>query len=168
MRLLLAVSKSGALASGPDDDMKWTGPMDKAIFRLLTSVDRVCAVGSVTRKTMPAHLDHRDLWTITRAPPQALKKEISLDSVIRWDHNCGNRLWLLGGPTLAYICLAKGVVNEVHLVTNTQGGPDNSPNGPYHLAAIHAHMTEFSEKNKMTTWFGHHRHDCWRKHSFGS
>lgn len=53
MNLLLAVSKDGFLCKGPDDDMKWTGPLDKFAFKLLTmSSDQPLLAGSTTYNMM--------------------------------------------------------------------------------------------------------------------
>lgn len=67
MRLLLAVSADGYLALGPEDDMKWTGPIDKAVFRLLTLSDGNDTLYAGSRTfdpvTAAAHSD-RHSWLI--------------------------------------------------------------------------------------------------------
>ncbi len=103
MRLLLAMSADGYLCSGPDDDMGWTGPTDKKLFRMLTSVGEVCAVGMTTYRFMPA-LDGRLLIPLSRGG-YTLKR-------LQEEHPDA---WLLGGPTVAKAALDAGLVTEAHI-----------------------------------------------------
>lgn len=103
MKLLMAVSADGYLCSGPDDDMIWTGTTDKLLFRMLTSVGGVCAVGLNTYHLMPA-LDSRQLIPLSR-------HGYTLER-LQEEHPDA---WLLGGPTIAKAALDAGLVTEVHL-----------------------------------------------------
>ena len=90
MRLLMAVSGDGFLCRGPSDDMSWTGKVDKLLFRVLTGVGRVCAVGSTTRRVM-RDLPGRTLLELSCADHTGYTLEM-----FARDHPGG---WLLGGPT---------------------------------------------------------------------
>ncbi len=103
MRLLMAVSADGFLCRGPADDMTWTGSMDKRLFRVLTSVGRVCAAGSTTRDLM-RDLPGRTLLRLSQ-------DDYTLEDFAE-DYPDG---WLLGGPTVAEVALRAGLVGEVYL-----------------------------------------------------
>lgn len=103
MRLLMAVSADGYLCLGPNDDMKWTGPTDKKLFRALTSVGGVCAVGVTTYHLTPS-LDGRQLIPLSR-------RGYTLDR-LQEEHPDA---WLLGGPTVAKAALDAGLVTEAHI-----------------------------------------------------
>ena len=106
LRLLMAVSGDGLLCRGPHDDMVWTGSTDKRLFRVLTSVGRVCAVGSGTRGLM-RDLPGRTLLELSRDGHTGYTLE-----TFAQDHPDG---WLLGGPTVAEAALRAGLVGEVYL-----------------------------------------------------
>lgn len=113
MRLLLASSADGYLARGPEDDMKWTGPIDKAVFRLLTlsNGNDVLLAGSRTFDQMPK-LPGRTMERLSRE---------------RWDHEswksidlaaaaaCYPDAWLIGGPTVAREALQLGLVRRAFI-----------------------------------------------------
>lgn len=90
MKLLMAVSKDGFLASGPDDKMQWTGVTDKAIFRLLTlSSHHNIFAGRVTAERMPT-LPGRTVMPLSR-------EGMTLLDAAAFDP----KGWLIGGPTVA-------------------------------------------------------------------
>ncbi|ATS92226.1 dihydrofolate reductase [Xanthomonas phage Bosa] len=123
MRLLLASSIDGYLASGADDDMRWTGKTDKAIFRLLTmsNATDVLLAGSTTFDQMP-RLPNRSMVRITREPDAenlGLGKSLGQAHL---DHPDG---WLIGGPTLALAALRLGYVTRAFITvvpTELRGG----------------------------------------------
>ncbi len=45
MRLIMGVSADGYVAMDDEDDMSWLGETDKKVFRIITGVGGVCAVG---------------------------------------------------------------------------------------------------------------------------
>ncbi len=105
MRLLLAVSADGFLAKGPDDDMRWTGPVDKAIFRLLTlsNGNDVLLAGSRTFDQMPK-LPGRQMERLSR---DGMTLEMAAG---RWPD-----AWLIGGPTVAVEALKLGLVSRAFM-----------------------------------------------------
>jgi dihydrofolate reductase len=103
MRLLMAVSVDGFLCIGPDDDMTWTGPADKTLFRALTSVGGICAAGSATWRIMP-RLEGRQLIPVSRSGYTLHRLEAEHPEA-----------WLIGGPTIAVAALRLGLVTEMHL-----------------------------------------------------
>lgn len=107
MRLLMAWSFDGFVARDRDDDMSWTGPEDKRLFRALTSVGGRCVVGRRTWELMP-RIDGRELI------PLSMDSEDSL-----WTLNNRHRgdVWLLGGPTIAFHALQQRLVHEAHVCT---------------------------------------------------
>ncbi len=108
MRLIMAVSEDGFLARGHDDDMSWTLPMDKKIFKLLTSVGGKLAAGRVTFDLMPKDLDGgRTLYNLSR------KSMVLPGFALRHPD-----AWLVGGPSIATVALKDGHIDEVHLIHN--------------------------------------------------
>lgn len=114
MRLLMAITADGFVSRGPRDDMSWTGPLDKRLFRILTSVGGRVYAGSTTYELMrgsrhvPAYtLEGRRLFRVTRNPTdkavEASLADIPSDG------------WLIGGPTIAYAAMDALMVEEVHL-----------------------------------------------------
>lgn len=112
MRLLLAVSADGYLARGPDDDMRWTGPLDKAAFRLLTlSDEEVLLAGSRTFDQMPP-LPGRTMLRLSREDrPYGKHKRLDLDVAAQ----CHPNAWLIGGPTVAEEALRRGMIDRAFI-----------------------------------------------------
>ena len=106
MRLLMAVSADGFLARGPDDDMRWTGRLDKKVFRLLTGVGGVCGAGSTTYDLMETTLKGRTLFRLSRS---------GHDMGLRLFAEAHPSAWLIGGPTIAVEAFQRGLIDEVHL-----------------------------------------------------
>ncbi|WID42031.1 dihydrofolate reductase [Pseudomonas phage ZQG1] len=107
MNLLLAVSKDGFLCKGPDDDMKWTGPLDKFAFKLLTmSSDQPLLAGSTTYNMMPK-LPGRSLYRLSQKGEGGLTLE---EAHFYYPH-----AWVIGGPTVAEQALKKGLIDRVFL-----------------------------------------------------
>lgn len=136
MKLLMAVSSDGFLASGPSDDMKWTGKDDKSLFRLLTLADRrPLLAGAATARQMPP-LKDRLLVSITNRPNAP--NEMTLDYAA-W---CYPEAWLIGGPTIALAAMKMGLVDTAYLsVTKAvlgSGAPVNEIQAllPYEHAQI--------------------------------
>jgi dihydrofolate reductase len=104
MKLLMAVSADGYLATGPDDNMRWTGWMDKAIFRLLTlTSDQPLLAGRTTAERLPP-LPGRTVLALSR---QGLTLHLAAT------RHPGS--WLIGGPMIAYEALKLGLVSQVVL-----------------------------------------------------
>lgn len=111
MKLILAVSADGYLCKGPEDDMKWTGELDKFIFKLLTLSDGATLLaGSTTFSQLPL-LPGRKVVRISRGQyPGALSLPMA--------HQAYPDGWLLGGPTVAQAALRQGYVNRAYLCQN--------------------------------------------------
>ena len=121
MKLILAVASDGTLAKGPDDDMRWTGAFDKALFKMLTSVGGICFAGARTRDLMPKELPGRRLITITSKPwVRKLKRfdeeTMSIDEVLHLDGLVGGVTWCIGGQAIATELFMRGAITEVHLL----------------------------------------------------
>lgn len=105
MRLVMAVSADGFVARGPDDDMTWTGPADKFVFKLLTlSSDSPLYAGGRTYDQMPP-LKGRRLVRLSRGLDGAKLHEAWLDPLA----------WLIGGPEVAEQALAAGMVDRAFI-----------------------------------------------------
>lgn len=133
LKLILAVSADDYLARGSKDNMSWTGPMDKAAFRLLTSVGGVCGVGHSSWKHMPKSLPGRTLIPLTSDGRLVSNYDVTLDDleagcskVPKWAAYVQSETlgrfaytnpdgWLLGGPRLAYEALCDGLVDQVYM-----------------------------------------------------
>lgn len=108
LKLLMAVSSDGFVARSADDDMRWTGPADKFLFKLLTtsSGNGVLLAGRTTAEQMPA-LPYRQLVALSRNGCGALTLEQA-------SHFYGEA-WLIGGPTVALAALQAGLVNRAYI-----------------------------------------------------
>ena len=53
MKALYATSFNGYMAKGPDDDMSWTGKVDKQLFKLITTVAQVCVISKNLSNMLP-------------------------------------------------------------------------------------------------------------------
>jgi dihydrofolate reductase len=113
-KLILAVSADGFLAKGPDDDMSWTGKVDKAIFRLLTTVTvpLPLLVGRKTAKAMPVQLPGRKLIVLSRNPKKGLDLR---DAARAWPE-----AWLIGGAEVALQALELRLVQDAYLCYNRE------------------------------------------------
>lgn len=108
MNLIMAISRNGYVARSASDDMSWTGPIDKAVFKLLTSTHPVLAVSAKTLEYMPKSLPGRGkLYALSTDP----RKGVSLEDMTRFAPDA----WLLGGQELALYALKNGFVTKAYL-----------------------------------------------------
>lgn len=108
MKLIMAVSGNGFVANGPEDDMSWTGPIDKAVFKLLTSTSEVLAVSAKSLEFMPEQLPGRGrLYGLSTDP----RKGVQLEDFAAMFPDA----WLLGGQELAIYAMKNGFVDKVYL-----------------------------------------------------
>ena len=108
MKLIMAISGNGFIATGPDDDMSWTGPIDKAVFKLLTSTSDVLAVSAKTLEYMPNELPGRGkLYALSTDP----RRGIALEDFAAMFPDA----WLLGGQELAIHAMKNGFVDRAYL-----------------------------------------------------
>ena len=140
MKLLMAVSRDGFLATGPNDDMRWTGKMDKAIFKLLTLAnDYPIFAGWKTAQMMPP-LHNRVVHPLSHAG-------MTLESAAE-NYPSG---WLIGGPTIALEALKLGLITQAILCR----GPTILRDGisfheiASHLSALPAHTIHIGEIEVM-------------------
>jgi hypothetical protein len=110
VRLLLAVSGDARLCKGPNDDMAWTGGMDKKTFRLLSHVGGTCFAGTTTYAVMPPLGGRRKLMRVTRKPCYP-GTDVTLEGAYEMDPMG----WVIGGPTLALAALDAGFIHEAFL-----------------------------------------------------
>ena len=120
MNLIMAISRNGYVARSADDDMSWTGPIDKAVFKLLTSTHPVLAVSAKTLEYMPKSLPGRGkLYALSTDP----RKGVSLEDMTRFAPDA----WLLGGQEIALYALKNGFVTKAYLciaAADVEPGPD--------------------------------------------
>lgn len=108
LKLVMAVTDSGYVTLEKNDRMTWTGPDDKAAFRLLTMTgSRVMGASVQTRNLMPTMLDGRKIVALSTD----LSKGQSLHDFARRFPGAS----LIGGQTIALEAIATGVLGEVHL-----------------------------------------------------
>jgi dihydrofolate reductase len=113
MRLILAVSADGYFASGPEDDMSWTTPSDKAVFRLLTGSGGACGAGSRTFDQLP-ELPGRTVFRLTRSP-DAPGAPPDHSATLEWFAHRHPDGWLLGGPEIAQVAVEQNLVESAYL-----------------------------------------------------
>ena len=105
MNLIMAISRNGYVARSASDDMSWTGPVDKAVFKLLTSTHPVLAVSAKTLEYMPKSLPGRGkLYALSTDP----RRGVSLEDMTRIAPDA----WLLGGQEIALYALKKELGNR--------------------------------------------------------
>lgn len=122
MKLILAVSYDGFLATGPDDDMKWTGHTDKLIFKMLTLSGGPLLVGSRTAAAMPKRLPGRQLMTLSTNA----QKGITLAEAA-WAHRDA---WLIGGGVVALEALKAGYVERAYICNSKTALVEGIPAAP--------------------------------------
>ena len=120
MNLIMAISRNGYVARSASDEMSWTGPIDKAVFKLLTSTHPVLAVSAKTLEYMPKSLPGRGkLYALSTDP----RKGVSLEDMTRFAPDA----WLLGGQEIALYALKNGFVTKAYLciaAADVEPGPD--------------------------------------------
>lgn len=107
LKVILARSLDGYLAASAGDDMRWTGPLDKRLFKMLTHVGGVIGVGSNTARLMP-YIPGRTLVPLSRSNPSLM----TLGEFARREPNA----WLAGGPSIVMDAWRRGLISEVHMV----------------------------------------------------
>ncbi len=151
MKLMLAVSGNGYVAAGEDDDMSWTGPIDKAVFKLLTSTSDILAVSAKTLEYMPKELPGRGkLYGLSTNPSRGVPLE---DFAAMFPD-----AWLLGGQELALYAMKNGFVNKAYIcraMTSMLVGP-----GPAHLASEPCDEEPVDTRipDKLTDYFDRRRY----------
>lgn len=113
LRAIMAVSADGYVSRGPDDDMSWTGPEDKRLFRTATEG---CAIGAGTttwRLMKDLELPGRKLVRISRAPLRKLENE-SIRTLGGFAETYPDG-WLIGGQTVLLAGIDEGLVDRVLL-----------------------------------------------------
>lgn len=135
LKLIMAVSADGYLADGLDDDMSWTGRLDKLVFKLLTSVGGPLGAGRRTFMSLPS-LPGRELVCLTSRTghdlfvhkpnfkpvlpgpeePTALPKDAAVVAhrlmTLREFERCYPDGWLIGGPETAAAAVDMGLIAE--------------------------------------------------------
>jgi len=108
MKLIMATSRDGFVARNESDDMSWTGSIDKAVFRLLTSTSSVLAVSAKTLQCMPKELPGRGkLYALSTDPRRGMDLETFAANF--------PDAWLLGGQELAIFAMKNGFVDKAYL-----------------------------------------------------
>ena len=135
MKLIMAVSGDGFVAKGPDDDMSWTGPIDKAVFKLLTSTSNVLAVSAKSLEFMPEELPGRGrLYGLSTDPRKGVQLE---DFAAMFPDS-----WLLGGQELALYAMKNGFVDKAYICRALNAQAD----GPWSI------------RDKLTGYFARRRY----------
>lgn len=106
LKLVMAVSADGFVAKGPRDDMRWTGHLDKQLFKLLTVSHPVLLVGRKTFEVMPK-LPWRRVVPLSRDPTLG----VTLEQAVSLYPGA----WLGGGAEVAETALRAGLVETTYL-----------------------------------------------------
>lgn len=136
MKLIMAVSADGFVARMGEDDMRWTGSLDKAVFRLLTGVGtEPLAVGRRTRALMPSYLPGREIYVLSSSGG------ILADGTLANYHDRYPDGWLIGGQTVAVEAREQDLLSEVHLCRSTRFIWDGVPMSPVLTAGMTLRMS---------------------------
>lgn len=119
----MAVSADGYMARKEDDDMSWLGSADKAVFRALSAVGGVCGVGRRTISCMPNFLPGRTLIGISGSGQHPFMNLKDFDVMFP-------QAWLIGGPTVAWQAVMKGLVTEAHICRSDRKAFPSERDGP--------------------------------------
>lgn len=131
LRLIMARSADGFVARGPKDDMKWTGRVDKAVFKILTlQGDQKLAAGRVTFEQLPP-LPGRKVYCLST------RGQFTLDDLEVASHK--RDFCLIGGQTVALQALRRGMVQQATIVCSDR----------YLYKGI---------RDKVTPWLNEHCH----------
>lgn len=125
MKLIMAVSADGYVARKKGDDMSWTGPSDKAAFRLLTCVGGtptstfigpICAstlaCGPKTYELVPKTLAGRRLMRLSSRPRSTDPEDLN---DLAWYNRHYPTGWLIGGQTIALAALEQDLVDQAFI-----------------------------------------------------
>lgn len=151
MKLIMAVSGNGYVAASEADDMSWTGPIDKAVFKLLTSTSDILAVSAKTLQYMPESLPGRGkLYGLSTDP----RKGVPLEDFAAMFPDA----WLLGGQELALYAMKNGFVDKAYIcraLSSMLVGP-----GPMHLASEPTNEEPVDTRipDKITDYFARRRY----------
>jgi len=151
MKLIIAVSGNGFVATGEDDDMSWTGPIDKAVFKLLTSTSDILAVSAKTLQYMPKTLPGRGkLYGLSTNPARGVPLE---DFAAMFPD-----AWLLGGQELALYAMKNGFVNKAYICRAMSSMLVGA--GPEHLASepMEEPPVDTRIPDKLTDYFARRRY----------
>ena len=151
MRLIMAVSGNGFVAAGEDDDMLWTGPIDKAVFKLLTSTSDILAVSAKTLQYMPKTLPGRGkLYGLSTNPA----KGVALEDFAAMFPDA----WLLGGQELALYAMKNGFVDKAYICRAMSSMLVSA--GPEHLASepMEEPPVDTRIPDKLTDYFARRRY----------
>lgn len=86
--------------------MRWLGPIDKQVFRMLTCVGGgVLVTSNRTAELMPKQLEGRRIEVVSRTTGKTLSNAAAV-----WPN-----AWLVGGQSLALSALNDDLLSEVHL-----------------------------------------------------
>lgn len=122
MKLIMAVSADGFVARTGEDDMRWTGSLDKAVFRLLTGTGaEPLAVGRRTRALMPSHLPGREMYVLSSSGG------LLGDGTLANYHGRYPDGWLIGGQTVALEAKRQDLLSEIHLCRSSRFVWDGVP-----------------------------------------
>jgi len=136
MKLIMAVSGDGFVAKGPDDDMSWVGPIDKAVFKLLTSTSDVLAVSAKSLEYMPKELPGRGrLFGLSTDP----RRGVPLEDFAAMYPNA----MLLGGQELGLYAMKNGFVDKAYICRALNAQAD----GPQ---SIRDKLTDYFARRRYT------------------
>lgn len=148
MRAILAVSADGYLAKGQNDDMTWSGPTDKAIFRILTCTGSLMAASRNTVRLMPSKLPGRTLVALSS---QGYVEHESWGTLHEFSVAYPDA-WLIGGPKLVMQALEAGMLHEVHLCRSLRQALPEPEALPIE-DEITPWLKSSSNKAEITPWF---------------
>lgn len=104
---LYAVSFNGYMADGPDDDMKWTGKLDKKIFKLLTTISRDVVVSKNLYNMLPESVLKDDSRNFLLCDRNNVGKTLS-----KYDYWYRPKI-TIGGPRYIKACLDEKVLDTI-------------------------------------------------------
>lgn len=122
MKAIIAISSDGFVAKDKNDDMKWTGMLDKAFFKMYTLQGEALLAGTKTYKILP-NLERRVVLPVSR------KSFLYYANKSRKNEN----YICIGGFTLLKAFLAENVITEIVLCYNKKVKLEGEKYGDYDI-----------------------------------
>ncbi len=125
MIAILVESANGYMAKGPNDTMSWTPVLDKQIFRLLTTINKVCVCSKHTYTLLPQKMLSDPAREFIEAEKVGSKSLPALN-------NINKDAYLIGGPMFLKEAYNMSVIDTIIIsTTKTPIEPNERYKNPF-------------------------------------
>jgi len=125
MIAILVESANGYMAKGPNDTMSWTPVLDKQIFRLLTTINKLCVCSKHTYTLLPQKMLSDPAREFIKAEKVGSKSLPALNNIHK-------DAYLIGGPMFLKEAYNMSVIDTIIIsTTKTQIEPNERYKNPF-------------------------------------